>query len=144
MEDRKVVKFLVAILFVFLLICVALAVTAQSPAPPPPIPSRHIEWLLRDGYVRDRETFAIQGSYTLGVVTRDDRPRERIHFITIGGRQGEWIVILITQGAERPRLQEIEATGIGGLTRWVPRNNILEIGDIRGSLIVRGDLEEVQ
>lgn len=142
MEDDFAMKLLLAILLAFLLLCVALTVDAQEV--PKPTVTRKVGWYLFRGYVLDAVTNEIQGSYTVTVVSGDRQSRDGFYIITIGGRQGEWIVIVIPGSGERPKWQQAPSTGLLGFTRWWPRDGQLEIGDVRWALMVRGTLEEVQ
>lgn len=141
-EESVVMRILLALLLAFLLACVALAVDAQEL--PRPTATRTVHWYLFRGYVLDATTGDIVGGYTATRIGGDRQSRDGFYILTIGGWQGEWIVVGIPGGAERPKWQQAPATGLLGFTRWWPRDGQLEIGDVRWALMVRGTLEELQ
>ncbi len=140
-EESVVMRILLALLLAFLLACVALAVDAQEL--PRPTATRTVHWYLFRGYVLDAATNQVQGSYTVTRVPGDRQSRDGFYIITIGGQDSLWIVIVIPGNGERPKWQTAPATGLLGFTRWWPQGGVMEVGDVRWALAVRGTLEEV-
>ena len=142
MEERKVMKLLLAVILVCLLGCLALVADAQER--PQPTLTQPVNWYLFQGYVLDTGTNQVRGSYTLSKVGGDRQSQDGFLLITIGTRDGAWLVIAIRGSLERPKWQVAPASGLGSLSKWQPQGGVLEVGDVRWALAVRGVLEEVQ
>jgi len=145
MEESKVIKILLAMLLALLLVCTALVANAQDRTEQPrPTVTQEVNWYLFQGYVLDATTNQVRGSYTVTRVAGDRQSQDGFLLITIGTRDGAWLVIAIRGSVERPKWQVMPATGLGSLSRWQPKGWVLEVGDVRWALGVRGTLEEVQ
>lgn len=138
-------KILIALLLTLLLVCMALVADAQDRTEQPrPILTQPVNWYLSQGYVLDAATRQVRGSYTLSHVAGDRQSQNGFLLITIGTRDGAWIVIALRGQVERPKWQQAPATGLGTLSRWHPQGGVMEVGNVRWALAVRGVLEDVQ